>query len=422
MSVPPTIHNPAQYMADLRLALSQGRKRIGLLIGAGAPTAVRVNSDGSLDPDGDPLIPDVAGLTDEVIAAMTEDYRLAVNSLIADLRESSRDVNVETILTRARMLAQSIGSELVHGLNASKYDELAERICKHVGQGVGKDLPPSPNPFSALVSWIAGTHREHPVEIFTPNYDLLLEEAFERVQVPYFDGFSGAHRPFFDAASVLSDSASDSSEQFPSRWARLWKLHGSLGWTMCDSGVVRTGQRAATQLIYPEHVKYEQVRKLPYVALFERLQRFLTTPDTMLISTGFSFRDPHICAVLDESLAANRHTAVLAFQYGKIEEELPARKLALQRPNMSLYARDGAIINGIHGDWQPAEPPTDDWSRIQQTFWREDSEEFLLGDFNHLAQFLALTHSPRLVHLDPDAPSQQGTITGDLPSVGSSDA
>ena len=31
----PTIHNPDRYMADLRQILSQGRKRIGVLIGAG---------------------------------------------------------------------------------------------------------------------------------------------------------------------------------------------------------------------------------------------------------------------------------------------------------------------------------------------------------------------------------------------------
>ena len=37
-----TIHNPDRYMADLRQILSQGRKRIRLLIGAGAPTGVRV--------------------------------------------------------------------------------------------------------------------------------------------------------------------------------------------------------------------------------------------------------------------------------------------------------------------------------------------------------------------------------------------
>ncbi len=47
-----TIHNPDRFMVDLRQFLSQGKKRIGLLVGAGAPVALKVNADGQLDDDG----------------------------------------------------------------------------------------------------------------------------------------------------------------------------------------------------------------------------------------------------------------------------------------------------------------------------------------------------------------------------------
>ena len=40
-----TIHNPDSFMVDLRRILSQGRKRIGLLIGAGAPVALKINEE-----------------------------------------------------------------------------------------------------------------------------------------------------------------------------------------------------------------------------------------------------------------------------------------------------------------------------------------------------------------------------------------
>jgi hypothetical protein len=39
-----TVHNPDRFMADLRQILSQGRKRIGILIGAGGPLSVRVDA------------------------------------------------------------------------------------------------------------------------------------------------------------------------------------------------------------------------------------------------------------------------------------------------------------------------------------------------------------------------------------------
>ena len=57
-----SVHNPDQYMASLRQIIAQGRKRIGLLVGAGAPAGI-------FPPGSDkPLIPAVAGLTDMVIA------------------------------------------------------------------------------------------------------------------------------------------------------------------------------------------------------------------------------------------------------------------------------------------------------------------------------------------------------------------
>ena len=405
-------------MADLRQILSQGRKRIGILIGAGAPTAIRVDDDNRITEDGGhPLIPDVAGLTDAVVSALHENDRKIMEILKNEIVEP---VNIEDILTKIRRLAQAIGSSTVHGLNGNQYEELGQRICKQIGKEVNSRLPDAPNPFSELVSWISGTQREHSIEVFTPNYDLLLEEAFERVRVAYFDGFTGSHSPFFDPASVSSD-------ELPARWSRLWKLHGSLGWKISENSentVIRTGQRDATELIYPDHLKYDQITRLPYSALFERLRRFLTTPDTLLMCSGFSFLDAHICAVLDEALAANAHTAILAFQYRTLEDEKSAIKLASSRPNMSVYARDGAIISGVAGRWQPGQPPNEEWEEIRRTFLRNTqhggSVEFLLGDFAKLAQFLALTQAQKIQSSLPNR-NQEGEVPDGTPNPEESD-
>lgn len=102
------------------------------------------------------------------------------------------------------------------------------------------------------------------MEIFTTNYDLLVEQALERARVPVFDGFSGASEPFFDPSSVASKA-------LPTRWTRFWKLRGLLGWAANAGGeVVRTGQANATHLVFPERLEYDQTQKAPYAALFER--------------------------------------------------------------------------------------------------------------------------------------------------------
>ncbi len=378
-------------MADLRQILSQGRKRIGLLIGAGAPTALRVDKDGHMISNGQPLIPDVAGLTEAVIKALDEEDQKVIEIL---KEEIGRTPNIEAVLTQVRRLSQVIGKAKIHDLDGAAYGTLGQRICEKIGDMVGACLPAEPNPYTELVSWIAGTHREHAIEIFTPNYDLLIEEAFERARIAYFDGFTGAHAPFFDPVSISS------CEELPARWSRLWKLHGSLGWEIAGNTVIRTGQRTATNLIYPDHLKYDEVTRLPYSALFERLRTFLTTPDSLLICAGFSFSDSHICAVFDEALAANAHTAILAFQYKPLADEGLATKLAVNRPNLSVYARDGAVISGIAGPWRPGEPLNDEWNDIRKTFWQTASQassaQFLLGDFAKLARFFALAQAQQM--------------------------
>ena len=405
-----TIHNPDLYMADLRQILSQGRKRIGMLIGAGAPTSIRVDGKSHVVEDGgQPLVPDVAGLTDAVISALSQDDKVVIEALKQELAGLT---NIETILTQVRKLAQAIGTARVHGVDANGYDEVAERICEEIGKCVKATLPQGPNPFSEVASWISGTRRVHSIEIFTPNYDLLIEEALERARAPYFDGFTGSYRPFFDAASVSTDV-------LPSRWTRLWKLHGSLGWRVSNDLVVRTGSREATELIYPDHLKYDQITRQPYSALFERLRSFLTSPDTLLLCSGFSFLDSHICAVLDEAMAANSHSAIFAFQYKNLSGEQAVTSMASSRPNLSVYARDGAIINGVAGRWEPGQPPNEEWEAIRHTFWQPGSGtkdgEFLLGDFAKLSRFLALTQVQRLE--SPASDTSGGSDGDQVPSV-----
>ena len=149
-----SIHNPDRYMADLRQILSQGRKRIGLLVGAGAPTAIRVDESGSVvENGGNPLVPDVAGLTDAVISALSEDDKATIEVLKRDI---DGVINIETILTRVRKLAQAIGSACVHGLDATGYHAMAQNICEKIGTCVSASLPQAITPYSEVASWIDG--------------------------------------------------------------------------------------------------------------------------------------------------------------------------------------------------------------------------------------------------------------------------
>ena len=380
-----TVHNPDQYMFDFKHIISHGRKKVGLLIGAGAPFSVNTNKDGTYSP----LIPNVAGLT----SLIREELKGEFKGVFEEIEKQIQNSNIELVLSRIRALAEVIGESKVCGLDAGGYQSLSQKICTLIHKIVNKPLPTGENPFSDTVSWINGINRNHAVEIFTTNYDLLFEEAMERVKTPYFDGFSGSKTPFFDPSSI-------SNNDLPKRWVRMWKLHGSIGWSKSESGeIVRSNTDTGSTMVYPSHIKYDQTQSAPFSSLFERLKNFLLEPDTLLICSGFSFADAHITAKLSECMSANPSSALIALQYQHLDKEVYATELASRCPNMSVYCRDGAIINGIKAPWRLGDPPSKNWVAIRAEYWKDGN--FLLGDFKLLARFLAMSGGGKTKAIDP---------------------
>jgi hypothetical protein len=371
--MPETVHNPDQYMYDFKHILTHGRKKIGLLIGAGAPVSINVGDEGNWKS----LIPDVAGLTKMVKDDLGEKELMVFELLEKEIPNS----NIELILSRVRSLAEVIGTARVHDLDSKGYTDFSKTICRSIKTVVSQSLPDTENPYSDTISWINGINRDHGVEVFTTNYDLLFEEAMERARTPYFDGFSGSREAFFDPSSI-------SSNDLPPRWIRLWKLHGSINWSNNESGeIVRAQGEDAGTMVYPSHIKYDQTQSAPFSSLFERLKNFLLEPDSLLITAGFSFADAHISAKLRECMAENASAAILAFQYRTLAEECFATDIAKDRPNMSVYCRDGAVINGVKANWRLGDLPGKNWEIIRGEYW--DNGKFVLGDFLSFSKFLA---------------------------------
>ncbi|WP_368229967.1 SIR2 family protein [Aeromonas sp. R10-1] len=370
-----SIHNPDTYMFDFRQLVTNGRKKIGILIGAGAPVSINVGQNGQYEP----LIPNIEGLTKHVKESLTPQLL----SIFEKLEEGSTKKDLEKILSDVRTLADIIGEHKVHGGDSDIFKELEFAICSKIKDVVSKPLPENQNPYSELISWINGINRSYGVEIFTTNYDLLCEDALERSQTPFFDGFTGSRFAFFDPASI-------SKNDLPPRWVRLWKLHGSIGWMMRPNGqVTRVPECEISSMVYPSHIKYSQTQAAPFSALFERLKNFIMEPDSLLITTGFSFADAHISSKISECLSANPTSAVIAFQYKNINEECYAVDLAKRTPNLSIYCRDGAVINTISAIWKTGELPSKNWASVRKEYLNNNNE-FILGDFKFLARFLAI--------------------------------
>lgn len=339
-------HDPVRQENYLRQCLAQDKRPLGLFLGAGCPLAV----NGSVDSNELPLIPDIAGLTKAVFQKMvtSPEHESAFNTLLSHFQtDRGENPNVEDILTHIRSLRAVAGNDTVRGLKATDLDKLDEAICTTIVNVMDKTLPQSNTPYHKVAAWIGAIQRTEPVEIFTSNYDLLVEQALEANRVPYFDGFVGSYRTFFDPPAMEDD-------RLPARRARLWKLHGSINWRQDTRGIVSRGEPVVNdqrRVIHPSHLKYEESRRMPYLAMFDRLRAFLRKPSSVLIVSGYSFRDDHINEVMLQSLQGNSTAIIFALLFGKLQDYSHVVKFSTNRANLTVLAEDEAVIGTKRSQW-----------------------------------------------------------------------
>jgi hypothetical protein len=376
-------YDPLRTAHELRDQMASGRRRTGLLLGAGTSMAAS--------------LPGLAQLTTRIESRLDPKQRPNFDKTMLKLGAAA---NIETVLDRVRLIRELLAVDPkaeYEGISGSEATALDIAICQGIYEEV-RDIPTSRMAaHHSLASWIRHVRRESALEVFTTNYDLLLEHSFETVGVPFFDGFVGVVAPFFVPQCVEADGNKHSEGDFPPiSWTRLWKLHGSVGWQMRidpttgKSSIIRLGlttPKPGTELvIYPSREKLSESRKLPFATFMDRLRRFLSLGENLLLVIGYSFGDEHINAVLTQALRGNTRAAVHAFMFGPVTGEPLA--IAQTYRNFSVFGRDSACIGGIHSGWLTptrTKQPGEEWP-----YWDEASKEFLLGDFGAFGKFLDL--------------------------------
>lgn len=301
--------DPSRQLNSLKQILVQDKASIGFLLSAGCGVAVRNGED--------PLIPDIDGLTKAVTEVLDSgECKASLKTVLGHFEEDKKDSpNVEDLLSHIRSLDQVAGCGEVRGLKSTDLQKMEESICAAIAAQVDKNLPSRKTPHHHLARWTRSTPRSRPVEIFTTNYDLLLEEALEDCAVPYFDGFIGSKRAFFDLPAMEHD-------KLPPRWARLSKLHGSVNWELVDDRQVvrhRPDVNTGKLLIHPSHLKYDQSRRMPYLAMMDRLRAFVSRKQAFLVICGYSFGDGHINEAIAEGLRGNPNATAFALQFGGLD-------------------------------------------------------------------------------------------------------
>lgn len=366
-------------------------KNIGFFFGAGTSCALKIPNIAML----------TAGIEKNLKADNLKNFKIIRDNLKVTL---GREVNIEEILNHIRRIREITNEKSdqdfikVTGEAAKNLDkEICNQIYNIIEEAEGKADLTNPKKFFA---WLNILNHEYSKEVFTTNYDLIIEKSLEQSQIPYFDGFVGSYEPFFWQESIEQATGKTDMTR---NWIRLWKIHGSLSWFWKEDKkdnsqkIIRVGKfdNATTTdkelVIYPSKEKYDSSRKQPFIAYFDRLKNFLSSGELLFIFTGFSFSDQHINEIIFNCLRQNNRLFCIVLCYTDTEVENLHKLTKSSYMNLNVFGPKKAIVNGTLSDWAFDKTTLKDTEKFD-TYWDEAKGELKLGDFNELVNFL-ITYS-----------------------------
>ena len=211
-----------------------------------------------------------------------------------------------------------------------------------------------------LMKWI--DKKEGKLEFVTTNYDRVIEKAAEKGNLIVFDGFGFNIDASFDDnwfdwnLSKNVKGLSTNEIEYNPNVIDLLKIHGSIDWfaekNNEDQGekiVKRKGDIDKQVMIFPSSDKYRQSYDKPYFELLSRFQNMLHRPNSLLITSGFSFGDKHISRMIYDAVKENNSLRVVVTDYNIENESFNTiRNMISNGYNISLLK---AAMNGNDSEY-----------------------------------------------------------------------
>ncbi len=245
-------------------------------------------------------------------------------------------------LVRYREILCTITNADSHDISVEEIDAWLAVIKKKIVAAVADDWAPS-HYHQRFLRRMAGQRERGPRDIFSLNYDTLLEASLDDLRIPYVDGFRGTNRAWFDP-DTFNDAEAGAAY-------RLFKLHGSINWTRDEAGHIRRGRNANKDaadepiIVFPSDQKYLQTQYGVYETLLSRFRNRLraSSVNNCLIVLGYSFNDEHINeAISDAVTSRGSNLTVIAF-IGR-EEKREQQNARLEALGKRCESRFNAFI------------------------------------------------------------------------------
>lgn len=318
-------------------------EHLSLLIGAGLTYAVR---DLSVKENNETIsfpIPEFSDYQAEIkkSAGVSEENEGANTAQI------ERQLNVANELLIGLKHLYGDGNDEIKGKIENLQNEISEYIKKFSEAilGLENDIVSSDDfhtAFEYLVSFLtsfasrSGTRDR--LQIFTTNYDRLLEAGAEVAGVHLLDRFVGNLSPIFRSSRLNLDMHYNppgirGEPRYLEGVARFTKLHGSVDWVYANQDIRRVGLPFGAQsidpflnalgiqenifhnlMIYPNAAKDKETTAYPYVELFRDFAASICRPNNSLVSYGYSFGDDHINRVIGDMLTIpSTHLVIISY-------------------------------------------------------------------------------------------------------------
>lgn len=323
--------------------LNSASREVSFLFGAGTSVPAK--------------LPDMYKLTSLTEAEMNKSPTL--KDVFANLKgQLGAKQHIEHILSFLEQISEIKGfSNVLYTGGKAPHDwsALASEIKKTIATIIESQADLESKAHRSFANWIGSRAGE--TEVYTLNYDLVVETAFENANVFYFDGFVGGIRPVFQTAAVdpvLSGAAREVRP--PKSWVRYWKMHGSINWEAKDDNgrleVRRNPDKSDACLIYPSSNKYSDSRRLPYVVLQDKFRRSLVSGSKSLVVLGYGFGDEHINEIIYDSLDRNNNLDVNVLSFTEIDDNSIVKKMVQKRfLNLTVFTPKTFIHQGVVYKW-----------------------------------------------------------------------
>ncbi|MDF1737883.1 MAG: SIR2 family protein [Verrucomicrobiales bacterium] len=310
-------------------------EHLSLLVGSGLTHAMHwMAADGP-----------AAGMDTAKFEEYDKEIRDAANSSAKEAKRSGAnledDLRVANELIRGLEIQGDEKAEKLRTQVAAILEDFAESILKSetgIVEGPSEKREQAWNTLvNFLMSFASRSGTRERLNIFTTNYDRILEAGAELAGVHLLDRFVGTLTPIFRSSRLDVDMHYNppgirGEPRYLEGVVRYAKLHGSIDWVNSGHEIRRMGVPLGAEkiapflkapglmgatpnqlMIFPNSAKDRETAHFPYVDLFRDFASAVCRPNSTLVTYGFSFGDEHINRIIEDMLTIpSTHLVVIA--------------------------------------------------------------------------------------------------------------